>query len=270
MEYYSKNRGWKVNFMGIIRFLFVIFLIISFDCKNNPDITEPSKENYGVEGIIKDTVGKSISDVQIFCLFNYSQFPVQTNLNFFKLTSPDSIINNKLYQNFPNPVLNYTYFRFALNKKSFVELTLKYKLNDSVIYKYSDTLSYGIYQHYLTFDAIHNIKNGIYVFQLKINSFDANKSEYEKEMLILNGDNKPNSTSYNNGAYFFNVAEAFIGDTVSVCDLYSPENIINYPINNEIYLLFRKEGYKSKTIELSLYPNIKLTQDVVLVKDTGQ
>ncbi|OGU71511.1 MAG: hypothetical protein A2V93_09005 [Ignavibacteria bacterium RBG_16_34_14] len=244
-------------------------LIICLGCDDEL-ITPIIENNYGVYGTIIDTSGKPVSNVSIFYLFNYSELP-NINLKPNYIFSTDSLFENKLFQNIPNPVYEDTYIRFSLDSRSVVELKLKYKLDGKTFYTYKDTLPYGMYQHYLdTLGRNTELKNGIYKYQLKIKSLDGFDFFDEKELVIVSVNNKPNSFSNDRGEYFFNGSEAFVGDTINVCSIYYPDDIYKYPIEDEIYLLFRKDGYLSKTIKVKLYPGIRFTQDVVLEKEGKQ
>jgi len=241
--------------------MFLLWMFIS--CED--EIIIPTEKIYGIQGTIIDTAGNVLNGVKVYCLFNYSYVPLESSIRLPALNISDSVFTNQLYQNFPNPVFNETFVRFSLESKSTISLELKSNIDNNIYYSYKDTLNYGLYQHYLG-DLSQNsqLKNGIYSYKLKLNSFTGNKYEDNKELILVGTENKPNSISDKYGKYTFNSEEAFIGDTIKVCNEYDPSHIYDQIIDDYIFLLFNKEGYQDKIIGVYMYPDVIYTQDIVL------
>jgi len=215
-----------------------------------------------------DTLGNPLNGVKIYCLFNYNYIP-PTNPK-ISLTTPttDSLFENKLFQNFPNPVFYDTYIRYSVRSVSVVDLEIQFKINRKKLFTYTDTLQYGLYQNYLGYISNDtNFINGIYNYTFKVHSLNGNEFFDEKEMLIIGTENKPNAVSDDKGKYFFNSDYAFIGDTVTVSNGNDPNNTYKETITDFIYFLFKKDGYVPKIIGLKVYQDILFSQDVVLEEE---
>lgn len=253
----------------------LILLVLSFlliqGCSEN--LTESLPEViYGLEGVVLDTAGIPISGVQIYCLFDYGFLPDTTGNSLYKdMVLADSSFGNELHQNFPNPLSKDTYIRFSIRKQSIVDLSISSKLDGKVIYQNRDTLPYGFYQRFLgDLGRGKDIKNGPCEAVLNITTPDDSFITLKKELFIITDKNKANSVSSNEGHYIFNYKESFIDDTIKECFYYEPDEIYNHIIYNSIVLLFKKEGYVTKYVYVTLYPGIKLNQDVIMKKEEGQ
>jgi len=252
--------------------IFLITILLSYvfiSCED--EIITPTEKIYGIQGTILDTSGNELNGVKVYCLFNYSYVPLESSIPLSALNNSDSVFTNQLYQNFPNPVFNETFVRFSVDSKSTISLELKSNIDNNIYYSYKDTLDYGLYQHYLG-DLAQNtqLKNGIYSYKLKSNSFTGNEFEDNKELILVGTENKPNSISDKYGKYTFNSEEAFIGDTIKVCNEYDPSNIYDKIIDDYIFLLFKKEGYHDKIIGVYMYPDVIYTQDIVLEGESNK
>lgn len=245
----------------------IISLLLSTACSDNP-VTPIMEPVFGVQGSIIDKSGIPITDVRIYCLYDYNYIPDFLNHIPVLLFSVDSVFENKLYQNIPNPVFNVTYIRFSLESKGFVKINLSYKGDTNIIYTYSDTLEYGLYQHYLG-DLSRNemIKNGIYTYTLECIFENGALFTESKELLLIGTENKPNGLSNEKGEYIFESREAFVGDTIIISSMYNPDNLYESIIQSNTYLLFSKEGYVQRIINFEIYPDLLYTQDVILEKE---
>jgi len=245
-------------------FLFLVLLTFVFiSCED--EIITPTEKIYGINGTIIDTLGNKLNGVKVYCLFNYSYIPPQTSNPLSTGNTSDSVFTNLLYQNFPNPVFHETFIRFSVATTSIVDLVLKSNSDDKTYYSYKDTINYGLYQRYLGYLAQNTeLKNGIYSYRFKSRSLSGNVFEDKKELFLVGTENKPNSISDEYGKYRFNSEEAFIGDTIKVCNEYDPSYIYDKIIEDYIFLLFKKVGYQDKIIGVYMYPDIIYTQDIIL------
>jgi len=251
-------------------FLFLIFLLYVFiSCEDG--IIAPTEKIYGIDGTIIDTSGNKLNGVKVYCLFNNNYIPSESSNPLSTVSTLDSVFTNLLYQNLPNPVFHETFVRFSVASKSIIDLELKSNSDGKSYYSYTDTLNYGLYQHYLGYLAQNTaLKNGIYSYKFKSRSLNGNKFEDKKELLLVGTQNKPNSTSDKYGKYTFNIKEAFIGDTVMVCNYSDPNNVYEEVIYDYIFLLFRKVGYQDKIVGVTMYPDILYTQDIILETEDDQ
>ncbi|MBU2508689.1 MAG: hypothetical protein KJ799_18505 [Bacteroidetes bacterium] len=244
----------------------LIFIMSHFLMSCNQDSFIVSVESgNGIRGVVRDTSGKALKDVKVFCLFYSYTIPVNLSISAVieRLSNREDFAFN-LEQNFPNPFSNSTFLRFSLPTKAFVNLELIDKINNEIVYEFSDSLQAGYYQHYLRniVDSLQ-LKNGAYLYTL--NALVANDTNYSdtKELFIISNKSAPNSITNVHGQYEFNYNQIFEGDSVVV----KFANNYTYTINltNMVNILFEKEGYEPKIIPSTLYPNFVLDHDVVLI-----
>jgi hypothetical protein len=251
--------------LSLVSFIFVIISLIFNSCSKS-GINEP-EQLYGLQGIVKDTVGKPLNDVSIYCLFSYSYIP---NGSYVpepvpKPTEVDSF-TFKLEQNFPNPVYNSSFVRFAIPDDMNIEFTLKEKLSGSVKYDLSGFYYYGLYQNYLeNIVTNYQLENSCYIMHLEAGKNGNPGFTAEKKLFVVSDIGKPNTESESNGYYFFDYKKACIGDTIiSTLDGTNTNPIL---ITNEINLLFKRDGYLPEIIKVSLYPELLINRDVILKKE---
>lgn len=242
------------------------FLVLCFFISCEDEIITPIEKNYGVQGRVLDENGNEIAGTNIYCLFNYSYLPMQEFLvSPFNNNQVDSF-GNTLYQNFPNPVYNSSFIRYSLADDMDVELTVKDNSTGNIRYTFSKFQNYGLYQHHLN-EIVSSVqlKNGAYNISLKVSENSEVRYKSEKTMFVVSDIGKPNTVSDEQGKYLFNYNDACIGDTIVVT--FNGSNLYPEIINNEIYLLFEKEGYIPLVVKVSLYPEILINQDVILRKE---
>jgi len=246
--------------------LFLVLSILLLLC-GGCNVNDVPHERYGITGYIYDESGNPLEGVKIYCLYIDSTITSGSKSNSIQSDS-DSIFIYQLYQNFPNPVSEDTYVRFSLRKDSYIQITIRYKPDNKLVYSYSDTLGYGLFQHYIgsLFDNLQ-VRNGIYKYYLKAISIIDTFYE-EKELLLASIENQPNSISDHQGNYFFNASEGFPGDTVVITSSDNPDIISTKLITNELYFYFIKEGYLSQVMSISVYPNLLINQNIMLKKET--
>ncbi len=253
--------------MKAIVFLNLALAVLYFGCSDK--VTSPREDIYGVQGRVIDTSGSAISGASIYCLFDYGFIP-DTSGYILEADHPltDSIFNNGLEQNFPNPFSYYNYIRFSLHQESAVELEFSSDASPGEVLLYRDTLHYGWYQRYIAPGINSNFKNGPCRYMLRIFPLTGESITFEKEGFLISDKNKPNSISGSDGYYLFNYDDAFINDTVK--ELYDPRYVYDHVISDNITLLVKKEGYVSRYVSLTLLRSVLYNQDIILKKGEEQ
>lgn len=245
-------------------YLVVCSVIIAVGACNENPVAPTANQHYGISGKIYDVDGNIISDAKIYCLYFLNTIPNNPTI----ATGIQKVSNTKdfgfeLFQSFPNPCSNSFYVRFSLPAKCSVEFSILTDSNRSTLYKRSDTLQYGLYQLYFNniVDSL-DIKNGVYLYHLNAKSDSGEIYDSEKSFLVVNDSVKPNAISDKEGNYFFDLQDAFIGDTVTVMngDLFGYYQILNSNVN----LLIVKGGYDSRIVNVQLLPDKILNQDIII------
>jgi len=247
----------------MITLLFVIsqFLI---SCNDDSCIVSVKSGN-GIRGVVTDSSGHMLKDVKVFCLFYSKNIPK----NPFKSKSIEKLADKKdfefdLEQNFPNPFSNSTFLRFSLPAKSFVDLEVIDKINNEIVYQFSDSLQGGFYQSYLKsiVDSL-NLKNGVYIYTLNAHTVNGTNYSDTKEFFIISDKGNPNSITDSKGQYKFNYNQIFAGDSIVI--KYEDNYTYKIDLTNTVNILFEKGGYIPEVIQTTLYPGFILNQDVVLI-----
>jgi hypothetical protein len=242
--------------------LSAVFFIFISGCSDTVDVPE---DRYGVQGKIVDTSGIPIPGVEVYYLFN--QWLITSKSIPLNFTATDSIFKNKLYQNFPNPVTWDTFIWFSVESKCYAELTFRNKRTNEVVYTFSDTLLYGLYQHYPG-NFLNASSNAIYKYSLSLRLPDGRTFFDEKEMAVIKTTNRPAVVSGSTGHYFFNYKDSYIGDSISYSNYNDPDLIYKMPVEKEVYLYFKKDGYLYTNRAVHPLPSTLLNMDVVLNKET--
>ena len=255
------SRNIKILFILLIS-IFIVLLCSS--CKDT--VSSAPYQPYGVYGRIVDTSGVPLSNVQIYCLFNYSWAPnYLPSISSMNKTAGVDSFGFELKQNYPNSVNNSTFIRFSLPSKCKVTLSLVQKSTGDEKYSYTNDYDYGYYQYPLiNIVKEHQLTNGRYDLFLKAAQNGQIKYQANKTMFVISDSGKPNCISNNSGSYVFNYDDACIGDPlILAANQYQEDTtwVLNY-----IYLLFRKEGYYSEIRQFYLYPNLLFSQDVIMTK----
>lgn len=249
-----------------VSLLLGLLILVFYSCTET-GINEPVIQLYGVQGVVRDTTGKPLNNVNVYCLFAYDYIPYNSSMpkQVFNIAGVDSFSFN-LYQNFPSPVYNSSFIRFSLPSDMDIELTLKEKVSGTTKYILSGSYSSGFYQHYLNeFVSGSQIENGCYLIELKASKNGNQEYEKEKELFVVSDVGKPNSTTNHQGIYSFEYEKACIGDTIVSTFDGTYTNLI--PVRNRINLLFKKDGYKSQIMNVTLYPGVLLNTDVILQEE---
>lgn len=253
---------------SIIKYLFILiffyFLLSCSDVLCPPDNIEIDS---GIKGIVTDTLGQPLENVDVFCLYYFSYLPNEVTQSFSlqKTSKIDSFAFN-LAQNFPNPFSNSTFLRFSLPDKSSVDFKIINRISNKTVYKFSKELNGGYFQYYLKniVDSL-NLLNGPYSYTLNAQLKDGILYSDKKELFIISDKGRPNSITDSQGKYVFDYRYTFVGDSVIVNDRKEYLHSIN--LTNSVYLLFKKNGYYPKTIRVTLYPDVVLTNDIILIEE---
>ncbi len=244
--------------------VFISIILIMYSCNDNP--TGPGNDNAGIVGTIMDTAGHPLDSVQIYCLYYYYNVPVSPydKISINRNQIADSSVFT-LYQNIPNPFNESTYIRFYLPSSSQIKLTLSDKITGETVYDYKDSKQAGLYQIYLDRIVMYkNLRNGLYKYSLTAKDNNGKIFSADKEMLIINDSSQGNSTTDNNGYYHFYYNNIFEGDSViSTRDGYF---YYSNTLTNTVNLELKRRGYNSKIVSVTLYPNLLLRQDFVMIK----
>jgi hypothetical protein len=253
-----------IKISKILFFLLVLFFV--YFCSDR--ITDADEEIYGLTGHVVDTLGNPINGVDVFCLYYSYSVPKSVQ----KLSESNSLNKNsdfdfELFQNYPNPFSSSTYIRYSLPQKCQVELRISQKNGKQNVYIYNNELLNGYYQQFLG-NIVDNLQleNGIYIFNLEAIGEDQTEYIAQKEIFVISDRGKANAKTNENGKFTFNFEDAFVSDSV-VVNLYdSGYYMYTSYLTSKVNLLFKKSGYQSKLLTVELYPNILLTQDVVMFK----
>lgn len=242
-----------------------LFLLLFNSCDEYGPL-EPNQTRFGITGVVMDDKGNVLSDVKVYCLYNYTYLPVYSMLpkhpEFF---SPDSFSHN-LYQNFPNPVYNSSFLRYSLPEDMNVEVTLTEKISGKVVDSFSGFKNAGLYQHH--FNEIVSqlqLRNGLYNIKLRTLKDGQVRYENEKRMIIVSDVGQPNVITNAKGEFLFDYKSAFVGDSVVATGDGSYSYIYILPDN--INLLFTKEGYLPELLNVTIYPEILFNRDVILQRE---
>lgn len=254
----------KGDRMRKLTFTFLSFMILFWGCSE--EILPPSENVYGITGLIYDQNGIPVDGVKIYYLFNYIDIPIYNSSE--RPIGIDSVneFENKLYQNFSNPVYNSTFLRFSLDSEMDLKFELKEKKSSKIVHSFAGRYNYGLYQHY--FDRLVDsldLENGMYVMDLETSNNGIVTFKSQKTLVVVSDIGKPNSISDNYGKYLYSYNDAFIGDTINFT--LDGEDIYPQEITNSIYLLFKKDGYYSRSVAYELFPNMLLNQDIILYKE---
>ena len=250
------------RFTNIILIVF-LQLLLSCDSSTDPYLVLTS----GVRGTVKDIQGKPIQDVQVYCLYYKYSLPI----DLYKQNEQYKVVNTsdvkfELEQNFPNPFFNSTFVRYSLPSKSEIKLSITNPLDNKTVYKQEGTRNAGYYQFYLqNFVDSLNLSNGSY--DVTLTAFSEKDTIYvdKKTLFIISDLGKPSSSTNLNGQYSFESAQTFEGDSVLVREKGGYNDI--YFLSNKVNLLFKKKGYNSKMLNVTIYEDVILENDVVLIKE---
>jgi hypothetical protein len=250
-----------------ILIIFLISILIDLSISSCVgDITPPTELPFGLSGRVVDTSGVPLSNVQIYCLFNFSYAPNSlSDISFRNKTKVDSF-SYLLEQNYPNSVYNSTYIRFSLPSTNRVTISVIQKSTGIEMFNYTNDFDYGLYQYPLiNFVTNHQLTNGRYDIYLRADQNGQIKYQANRPMFVISDSGKPNIVTNGSGSYVFNYNDACIGDTLFWTQ--SGFNIDTTYISNYVYLLFRKEGYYPETRQFDLFPGLTFSQDVIMTKE---
>ena len=237
-----------------------------FSCQTSSTGIENIQISAGLKGTVVDTTGRPLKNVKIFCLYHqrYIFQDINSKQSLKKMNTNKSF-DFKLEQNFPNPFSNSTFIRFALPDSADIDFKVINKLNNKIGYQFSETLGGGYYQKYL--DKIvekYQLKNGPWRYTLTAKISDTLMYADTLELFVISDKGTPNSITNKYGIFYFDYREIFAGDSLVFKNIWDCSNTIH--LGNTVNLLFEKEGYKPDVISVTMYPDIILDHDVVLIK----
>ncbi len=244
----------------------IVFVSLSLQtcCENSLAPTVESQ--YGLTGKILDTLGNPIEGAELYCIFYMNSFPEdlkKETSSVFKIDS--TIFNFSLHQNFPNPFSNSTFVRFELPQRCAINLIITNIEKSKTYYKYDDSLNFGFYQMYIENLIVQEkLKNGIYNYTLSAIGEDGTFYNESNQLFTISDLGIPNAVSNHCGRFYFNYRDSYTGEKVYINSTGIPEIIEEYILTNTINLLIKKDGYKSDVVTITLYPEILLTQDIIL------
>lgn len=252
--------------MHLTSLKFLLLFIMLNGIMSCSDVSGPFNDEIksGIKGVVVDTSGQALENVKVFSLY-YTQFipPDISRHISIKKNSNNNDFKFNLEQNFPNPFSNSTFLRYSLPNKATVNFNIIDK-NNEIVYQSTNTLQAGYFQYFLgnIVDSLQ-LLNGPYSYNLMALTENGNKYSDSKNLFIISDKGKPNSTTDKQGIYTFDYKQTFEGDSLVVKSNENDSYIIN--LTNTVYLLFEKKGYYSKTIRVTLLPNLMLIHDVVLI-----
>jgi hypothetical protein len=235
-------------------------------CTDNGTGPTSDKRHYGLTGSVVNSNGEALDSVTVRCLYTEMSIPPNTvgKMRLNRISGVDTFAF-RLYQNFPNPFSHSTFVRFSLPKAAAIGLSLIDRLDGLTKYTLMDSLSEGLYQVYLyrLVDSLQ-LRNGPYNCILEARAAGGVRYTASAEMFVISDSGAASFTTDKRGWYVFDYAQAFVGDSLKWTS--DGTNVYTYYLTNTVLLLFQRRGFKSEVIYSTLFPNLLLSRDVVLIK----
>ncbi|MCU7492632.1 MAG: hypothetical protein HF312_20555 [Ignavibacteria bacterium] len=240
----------------------LIFTFIFYSCKSETPVAPPVQ--YGLKGKIVDSSGAAISDVKIRCTFYKNFLPAEADMHagLSKLNDAKDY-QFMLYQNFPNPVLFETFFRFSIPSEGDVTFRIMDRTKPDTFFSLTEKLSAGLYQIGIrNFGDSLKLKNGFYRYSVDFKSKTGATLSDSKELFLISATGNPYAVSDAEGNYFLDYYDIMAGDTLTVKP--DENSHSEYILGNEVYLQLEKEGYYPTVIKTSLIKDALLKRDIVM------
>lgn len=240
----------------------LIFAFIFYSCKDETPVSPPAQ--YGLKGKIVDSSGSAISEVKIRCTFYKNFLPVEPDM-YAGLSKLNDAADYQfmLYQNFPNPVLFETFFRFSIPSEGNVTFRIMDKIKSEIFFSRTEKLSAGLYQIGIrNFGDSLKMKNGFYRYSLDFKSKTGSALSDSKELFLISTTGNPYAVSDAEGNYFLDYYDIMAGDTLIVKP--DENSHSEYILGNEVFLQLEKEGYYPAVIKASLIKDTLLKRDIVM------
>lgn len=250
-------------------FLVVVILPILISACSGPMEPEPEAMN-GLIGRVVDSSGVALDSVSIYCYYLFNPGMIEPG---YEVSIPNKLkktagFDYSFYGNYPNPVYNSTYVKFSLPPgKSQVTILLTRKSASKASYVYSGLYDGGLYQYYFK-NIVESLKlmNGPYTVSYSAQSDSGRKFSAYGSMFVVSDRGNPNAATNSRGEYYLPFREAFVGDSVVRYD-----NDFQYPwkyfLGNNTNLYIKRRGFKPLIMQVTIFRNLLLHQDIVLFKE---
>jgi len=151
-----------------------------------------------------------------------------------------------------------------------VHITLTNRRSNEVKYSYTSSFLDGLYQLFLgnLVDSLQ-LHNGPYTYRFSAVGSGGQQYSGSKEAFVVSDVGTPDALTKNDGQYYFDYDNAFVGDTVVnyTSDLYSPYNTI---LGSNVTLLFLRRGYNPYYYVTTVYSTIAFHSDILMTRTTQQ
>lgn len=248
-------------------FLIIAILPILISACSEPMEPEPQVMN-GLTGRVVDSSGVALDSVSIYCCYSY--YPRDVILH-YEVSLPKRInktsgFDFSFFGNYPNPVYNSTYIKFSLPRKSRISISVTRTSSSKASYVYSADYEGGLYQYYLK-NIVDSLKlmNGPYTLSFFAIS-DSGQFSASGRMFVASDRGIPNAATNSNGEYFFPFSEAFVGDSLITASIDHMDHNARF-LGNQVYFYVKRRGYRTHVMQIALFRNLLLHQDIVLYKE---
>lgn len=250
-------------------FLLIVILPILISACSDPAEPEQQITN-GLAGRIVDSSGVALDSVNIYCYYSY--YPASNSGPYFEASLPKRLnktvgLDFTFFRNYPNPVYNSTYIKFALPGKSHIGISVTRSSETKASYVYSDDYQGGLYQYKLNnIVEDQKLKNGPYIISFSALSDSGKQFNASCSMFVVSDLGTPNAAANSRGEYYLPFSEAFVGDSVFVSNSDYTEYYKSF-LGNYVYLFVKRRGYRPLVMQVALFRNLLLHQDIVLYKE---
>lgn len=254
--------------MRCFTFLIIVILPLLVYACSEPMEPEPQVMN-GLTGRVVDSSGVALDSVSIYCYYSY--YPGSTGSN-FEMSLPKRLNKTASFDfsfsgNYPNPVYNSTYIKFSLPGKSHIGISVTRNSAAKASYLHSGDFEGGLYQYQFK-DIVDSLKlmNGPYTIRFSALSDSGRQFNASCPMFVISDRGTPNAAATSKGEYYLPFSEAFVGDSVVTPGSDYMSYYKRY-LGNYVYLYVKRRGYMPLVMQIALYRNLLLHQDIVLYKE---
>lgn len=255
---YSPMSDAKYKLLSLF-FAFLITYVIG--CKNNS--MEPIQPNYGMSGSIYDSSGSPVQGAGLYCLYYLPSVPPLHPQQSRNALAAVDTFGFSLYQAFPNPCSDDLFIRFSLPQTCITEMSITSKQTGKPVFQRIESLPYGLFQ--FSFQSLvdsADLANGVYYFRLTATPQSGVPYRAENTILVVSDKGAANTISASDGSYFFDIRNAFIGDSIATTT--DGTSIAFQHLDTSVTFLITKEGFESQIINQLLLPSRLSRRDIVL------